>query len=148
MPVCRQAKTNFSLISVELLIETCDIVNYPMFTGNYFAEDFAAHDAVADVMVLLGRILFHSSSATTLQSGIKITCTSLKFLCGQRVLNTERNQREKDLLRLCSNEEMSKKFSKLGFSVELLEEFWQSFDPDVSCQEKSPELDYRGFLKT
>ena len=102
-----------------------------MFTGNFFAEDFAAHDAVADVTALLGRILFHSSSATTLQSGIKITCKSLKFLCGQRVLNTERSQREKDLLRLCSNEEMSKKLSKLGFSVELLEEVWQSFDPDV-----------------
>ena len=46
------------------------------------------------------------------------------------MLNTGRSQREKELLRLC-NEEMSKKLSKLGFSVELLEEFWQSFDPDV-----------------
>ena len=32
---------------------------------------------------------------------------------------------------MCSNEEMSKKLSKLGFSMELLEEFWQNFDPDV-----------------
>ena len=79
-----------------------------MFTG-IFAEDFAAHDAVADIMVL-GRIIFHSSSATTLQSGIKNTCKSLKFLCGQRVLNTERSQKEKDLLQLCSNKEMSKNF--------------------------------------
>ena len=36
----------------------------------FFAEDFAAHDAVADVTAL-GRIIFHSSSATTMQSGIK-----------------------------------------------------------------------------
>ena len=80
----------------------------------------------------LGRIIFHSSSATTLQSGIKNTCKSLKFLCGQRVLNTERSPREKELLRLCSDEEMSKKkLCKLGFSVELLEEFWQNFDPDL-----------------
>ena len=75
----------------------------------FFADDFAAHDAVADVTAL-GRIIFHSSSATTLQSGPKNTCKSLKFLRGQRVLNTERSQREKELLRLCSNEEMSKNF--------------------------------------
>ena len=114
-----------------------------MFTGNFFAEDFAAHDAVADVMALLGRILFHSSSATTLQSGIKITCRSLKFLCGQRVLNTERNQREKDLLRLCSNEEMSKKnFPSWDSPWNVLKSFGkvliQMFSL-VSCQEKSPE---------
>ena len=96
----------------------------------FFTEDLAAHDAVADVTAL-GRIIFHSSSAITLQPGIKNMCKSFKFLCGQRVLNTERSQREKELLRLCSNEEMSKKLSKLGFSVELLEQFWQSFDPVV-----------------
>ena len=78
----------------------------------------------------LGRIIIHSSSATTLHSGIKNTCKSLKVLCGQRVLNTERSQREKELLQLC-NEEMSKKLSKLEFSMELHKEFWQSFDPDV-----------------
>ena len=50
-----------------------------------FAEDFAAHDAVADVTALW-RTIFHSSSATTLQSGIKNTYKSLEFLCGQSVL--------------------------------------------------------------
>ena len=118
-PTARKLKTKLDLPSCKL----SDVY------GKFFAEDFAAHDAVADVTAL-GRII-PPSSATTLQSGIKSTCKSLKFLCGQRVLNTERSQIEKKLLRLCSNEEMSKKLSKLGFSVELLEEFWQSFGPDV-----------------
>ena len=43
---------------------------------NLFAEDFAAHDAVADVTAL-GRIIFHSLIATTLQSRIKITYVHL-----------------------------------------------------------------------
>ena len=116
----RKLKTKLELSSCEL----SDVYR------KLFAEDLAAHDAAADVTAL-GRMIFHSSSATTLQSGIKSTCKSLKFLCSQRVLNTERSQREKELLRLCGNKEMSKKLLKLGFSVELLEEFWQSFGPDV-----------------
>ena len=120
LPTVRKLKSKLDLPSCKL----SDVYR------KFFAEDFAAHDAVADVTAL-GRIIFHSSSATTLQSGIKNTSKSLKFLCGQRVLNTERSQREKELLRLCSNEEMSKKLSKLGFSVELFEEFWQSFGLDV-----------------
>ena len=39
--------------------------------------------------------------------------------------------KEKKNSLLCSNEEMSKKLSKLRFSVELVKEFWQSVGPDV-----------------
>ena len=44
-----------------------------------------------------------------------------------------------------------KKLSKLGFSVELLEEFWRSFDPDVFVSfltGKEPRARLRGFLET
>ena len=110
LPMVRKLKTKLDLPSCKL----SDVYR------KFFAEDFAAHDAVADVTVL-GSIIFHSSSATMLQSRIESTCKSLKFLW---VLNTERSRREKELLRLCSNGEMSKKLSKLGLSVELLKEFW------------------------
>ena len=93
----RKLKTNLDLPSCKLF----DIYR------KFFAEDFAAHDAAADVTAL-GRIVFH-----TRQSGNKSKRKSLKFLCRQRVLNTERSQREKELLRLCSNEEMSKKTFKV-----------------------------------
>ena len=123
----------YSLPTIRKLKAKLDLPSWKLSDvyRKFFAEDFAAHEAVADVTPL-GRIIFHSSSTTTLQSGIKNMSKSLKFLCGQRVLNTEKSQREKELLRLCGKEEMSKKkLSKLGFYVEILEEFWQSFGPDV-----------------
>ena len=59
LPMVRKLKTKLDLPSCKLsdAVKKC------------FAEDFAAHDAVADV-TSLGRIIFYSSSATTLQSGI------------------------------------------------------------------------------
>ena len=73
LPTVRKLKAKLDLPSCKL----SDVYR------KFFAEDFAAHDAVADVTAL-GRIIFLSSSATTLQSGIKNTCESLNFLCGQR----------------------------------------------------------------
>ena len=69
LPTVRKLKTKLDLPSCKL----SDVYR------KGFAEDFAAHDAVADAMAL-GRIIFHSSSATTLQSGIKSTCKSLKLV--------------------------------------------------------------------
>ena len=55
LPTVRKLKVKLDLPSCKL----SDVYR------KFFAEDFAAHDAVADVTAL-GRIIFHSSSATTL----------------------------------------------------------------------------------
>ena len=66
LPTVRKLKTKPDLLSWKL----SDVYR------KFFAEDFTAHDAVADVTAR-GRIIFHSPSATILQSGIKSTCKSL-----------------------------------------------------------------------
>ena len=55
LPTVRKLKSKLDLPSCKL----SDVYR------KFFAEDFAAHDAVADVTALR-RIIFHSSSATTL----------------------------------------------------------------------------------
>ena len=57
LPTVRKLKAKLDLPSCEL----SDVYR------KFFAEDFAAHDAVADVTAL-ERIIFHSSSATTLHA--------------------------------------------------------------------------------
>ena len=63
LPMVRKLKTKLDLESCKL----SDV--YRKLFAEEFAEEFAAHDAVADVTAP-GRIIFHSSSATILQSGI------------------------------------------------------------------------------